>query len=535
MKAKNILLLLMMVIIAIVFFTIYVRHKNKERFTESSTIKFAPPGTYPPMNNCYEYAALSSANGYSLGWLLAEKVWDYISRAKILALLVPSKDYMLHTKDTGTLLNGKCEVPKDIQNTLGIDENCKLGNTHQLTKRDDGTCVIDMANENNVIPILDAAYEVYDADYLLIIRDLEAQITYYTEAKVALDSQIPVIQDDINRYNKLLIPITDHNNTIRDYNEKLRQCIKSTRDVKNKNITLLQTIREDILNTKEKIRRITEMMEKYKSYTGQEAPLPEPEAEPKPKTPPPTCRNVSLPWTDHGRWDVRFLDRQLVYCERDEVLKGFVLETNSTDAIRYKFTCCKTPSDYTNNPEPNYTNWDLNRSWQMEFLDRHNVDCGDRYLQGFHVKNDAVDAPKNIQYEMMCQNLRPNDPKKRHVVSNCKEFTTPHRLRDNLKSGKEGRMGWGGTYELAHHPIMCPNGTALTRFKMERDFRPRHNVDDIYYKYRCCAPGTQDIPEPPKPPPERKFKAVQIAPPVIEQTKYGNATNFTCLLQPFDT
>jgi len=524
----NILLLVVVLLMCVVVYVYITTHvSRKEKFTD---IKFAPPGTYPPMNNCYEYAALDRGNGYSLGWNLGDKLWDYVSRAKILSLLVPSTNSMLHTKDTGTLLTGKCVVPKEVEPLLGIDATCKVSNKHQLEKTDDGKCVIDMSSQGDVIPILDDAYEVYDAENLAIIRDLEEQIRFYKEAKESLDTQIPVVKTDINRYNGLMVPLIDHNNTIRTYNTNLENCIKSTIEAKETNIRLLNKIKDDIAATREKNRKVGDMIQAYKPYTNQTAPMPPPPPAPTPPPPPqPTCRNIITDWTNAGAWNITHLDRQPVYCNQDEVLKGFVLETDSRDSIRYKYTCCKLPEGYTHSRENENTIMDINYYHQMEYLDRHNINCGNRFLQGYKVKNDL--EYKHFQYEMACDNVGVNNGDKKYVSRNCEDLRTVGKRKDDFNSKRAGTMGYGGTYELAHHSIMCPNGKALTRFQLQRDGKDNNY---LYYAYRCCEPGSEDIPKPPPPPPERKFVAAKVSKPNITKTNYGESADFVCPI-PIDT
>jgi len=481
--------------------------KQKEHFEE---LKFAPPANQPPMNNCYEYAALDkvAGSGLSLGWSLGNSNWDIISRAKILSLMVPSKDSMMQTVDRGFLLNGRCEIPSEVEPLLGVDSSsCVLANKHQLKKTSDGRCFVEMNDREKVLEIVDDAYKIYDADKLKIIANLEYEIKYYKDAKQSLDQQIPIMDKELETYSNLLVPLIKNNQNIRIYNENLTNCIRSTNEAIQVNNMLLGRIVADITNTLRKIQVLVEMMNAYQPYTNKQAPAPPPP--PPPPEPQPTCRMAYTNFSRIGGGKMIYLDRHNVACAPDEILTSFRLGTEKKQEARYEYRCCQIPYKLTHNMQETVTGWTVNAEQKTEYLDRQVPDCGNRFINTFRLERD--DAYKNIRYKLTCDSIGVKDEKFQPVMDGCYTMTT-----DWVKDQKTG-----GVTELNAHNVACKDGEGLTQFSLQRN--PEHT--HFRYSYQCCKPAAA-----PKlqPAPEPVFVPAQYKKPEIQQSKYGDIADFTC-------
>lgn len=88
-------------------------------------------------------------------------------------------------------------------------------------------------------------------------------------------------------------------------------------------------------------------------------------------------------FTYGGQHNLNYLDRQNVYCPRNQVLQRFQMGTTSHYRFNYNYRCA-----YGNwrslSCTSHSTNW--NTYSNMHYLDRHSIDCGaDKALNGFDV------------------------------------------------------------------------------------------------------------------------------------------------------
>jgi len=229
-------------------------------------------------------------------------------------------------------------------------------------------------------------------------------------------------------------------------------------------------------------------------------------------------------------------------------------------AATYEYTCCKLTSHPTDVPGFTSTNretqWNNAGDWQVHYLDRHNVDCGNDYIQGIHVIPDKKNGKIRINYT--CN--RPED-----LIANCNNYSTewqvtnPHTEKkwggDSYKATM-GAIGGAGLAAasatgvgliaggiglaiagitksvlddkarnahkswkyLERHNVRCPDGEGLTRVQLES----KDSGQFIKYNYRCCKP--ERGPHMPR----RQFTAIVWYSMQLKKVKYGNAAEFTC-------
>lgn len=163
------------------------------------------------------------------------------------------------------------------------------------------------------------------------------------------------------------------------------------------------------------------------------------------------------PANDWGNGNAIFLDRHHVDCETG-ALRSFHLYRPRGHQIAYEYICQK--------------DWDAkgrvakDTGWNVEsdktiFLDRHDVNCGDRPIRDFRLRRNGAGK---FRYDYGCSD-------KKHSGKNCRKLTTPW----NDENGPVHR----NIYLDRHHPN-CGNDV-MTRFKLQRDGKGKYQ-----YAYTCC-------------------------------------------------
>jgi hypothetical protein len=165
--------------------------------------------------------------------------------------------------------------------------------------------------------------------------------------------------------------------------------------------------------------------------------------------------SVSTPVND-GNGNTIYLDRHNINCN-GLALNKVKLTNTADDKFKYDYTCSS-----GGNFEPKQdktTSWNSEGGGQVIFLDRHNIDCGEKStLSGFSL-NRKGDG--NFQYKYSCL------PSKEALT--CRKANTE--LTTIETSAKT----------LDKHNINCNSDEALSQIQL-------HTATDgkIQYKYTCC-------------------------------------------------
>ena len=163
------------------------------------------------------------------------------------------------------------------------------------------------------------------------------------------------------------------------------------------------------------------------------------------------------PANDWGNGNAIFLDRHHVDCETG-ALRSFHLYRPRGHQIAYEYICQK---DWEGKGRvAKDTGWNV-ESDKTIFLDRHDVNCGDRPIRDFRLRRNGAGK---FQYDYGCSD-------KKHSGKNCRQLTTPW----NDENGPVHR----NIYLDRHHPN-CGNDV-MTRFKLQRDGKGKYQ-----YAYTCC-------------------------------------------------
>lgn len=509
------------ILITSIIIGVLVYYMAKRRYHEQfvlSPIQFSKPGTYPPNNNCYEL--VSQTSNINLG----DNNWDYLKRAKVLSLLVPDKNIMLQTKDTGTILNGTCLVPSEAQSTLGINNNCVLAGQYQLD-RDDNTklCSLSAGNQEQFLKVIDAAYEVYDKDYLAVIANLKEQIRYYTDENNSMTAQIEQLTIDLNKFiapeKNVVKDLQDYNTGMSIKNQNLNNCIIATGNAIATNEILLNKVSISITTNQTKIQKVQDMLNIYKPH-GSRIPLPPPPPPPPPPVEPQitqTCTPARTDWQTVGKGRTNFLDRYQFNCGDNQLLSRFVLELNPDKSQgRYMYTCCTVQGQPTNivahRVYGRETQWDKpgkkSAKWSARYLDRHNVDCGNDYIKSIVVE-PHYGTEEKIRYNYQCSSLTSTDNNK-SIKNKCQSKSTEWKKESD-----------SFTY-FDEHDVQCNSDEAITQFKLQRNKKGKFR-----YNYTCCKPSLAPVPPPPPPriPPAKKTFQSNI-----QQTAYGDVADCQCTL-----
>ena len=144
------------------------------------------------------------------------------------------------------------------------------------------------------------------------------------------------------------------------------------------------------------------------------------------KTPYPCNQRIQVnPYTDNGRGNADYLDRQIVQCSHEDFITSFPLASNITlKQIRYVYKCCSTPgrnkTSYLAETSFNYDGFG-----NVTFLDRDLISCQYGYgLTKFHlVRNISI---RKYQHKFTCTKIltRCVKPGKKQQETGCfEEFT----------------------------------------------------------------------------------------------------------------
>lgn len=178
------------------------------------------------------------------------------------------------------------------------------------------------------------------------------------------------------------------------------------------------------------------------------------------------CRNMDTGWQNTNRdQDINFLDRHNIECKAGEYITQLALNA-SGDGAKSVYKCCSiNPKSGKQNGalQQKSTQWADSGNWDLPYLDRHVIDCGDSGL----INQLRMETRGNtaVHYNYRCQGLNP-DPTSSTI---CTEYTTEKRAKSN-------RMNY-----LDKLPINCPNGSGLSFMKFETD------PSQMWYRYKCCT------------------------------------------------
>jgi hypothetical protein len=161
---------------------------------------------------------------------------------------------------------------------------------------------------------------------------------------------------------------------------------------------------------------------------------------------------------EDGGGNVVYLDRQHVNCGNDAITR-FQLTRAGANTINYRVHCMEGVDSGKSNWK--YTTADEDGGGDVRYLDRHKVDCGDKAISDFWLKNQGDGTMK---YAFKCSDLV-------HDNNMCYETITPF-----------DEDGDGNMVYLDRHNVECGEGYALTSFGLERN----SNDNRITYRYNCC-------------------------------------------------
>ena len=114
------------------------------------------------------------------------------------------------------------------------------------------------------------------------------------------------------------------------------------------------------------------------------------------------CYSTSTWYNDAGGGEGEFvyLDRHNLQCKSNEAITYFNLQRRSSDKkIRYFYECC--PTEFKCTMRDEHTNWVSKKWWGKHNLWKHNVDCGQGYLNQFKLKRNDKDDDE-LRYNYKC-------------------------------------------------------------------------------------------------------------------------------------
>ena len=153
-----------------------------------------------------------------------------------------------------------------------------------------------------------------------------------------------------------------------------------------------------------------------------------------------------------------YLDRHNVDCG-NKALKGFHLRRPRGNQINYKYQCGGTTSGASINKNSGTNNWGGGHTL---YLDRHRVDCGPNPLHQFKLTRPNRSS---VRYDYKCGDSRHS--------GGCRQKNT----------------GWNQGHRMSiyldRHKISCDNDEVLKSFKLNR--QPRTGwPGKMRYDYECC-------------------------------------------------
>jgi hypothetical protein len=144
-------------------------------------------------------------------------------------------------------------------------------------------------------------------------------------------------------------------------------------------------------------------------------------------------------------------------------LNRFQFGTLPDNNSKYTYTCCDTGGSYEQTPTYKQPDYKDGGGGNMDYLDKHNVDCG----------TDSVIS----QFALW----KPLWGDKIGYAYGCLKSTKPLTCRDLRTDFNE--KGNDATIEyLDRHNLSCDPDEAISRFQYVRG----ENGKKIAYEYRCC-------------------------------------------------
>jgi hypothetical protein len=180
-----------------------------------------------------------------------------------------------------------------------------------------------------------------------------------------------------------------------------------------------------------------------------------------------TAEVKSTAWATASSGNVFFLDRHQPNCKASNVgsaLSYFYLdrEANFGGNIRYEYSCIQTGSiAMKNDAVKKATAWDVMGNHEVNFLDRHHVNCPNgQVLRDFKIERNG----QQIRYTYHCVNA---------TLLCCKDVTLA-----------KNDMGNKSSYYLDRNPVGTLSSTkfAIKGFKLNSQYTP----DKIWYTYTKC-------------------------------------------------
>jgi len=181
--------------------------------------------------------------------------------------------------------------------------------------------------------------------------------------------------------------------------------------------------------------------------------------------PPPAQPSLSLRAGNSGAQldgggAVYYLDRHNVDCGSD-ALNQFGLIRQPSGKTQYNFACLnplnlQTKGSYTS---PQYKGGRRGKRSSALYLDRHDVNCGDKPITQFGLKRSGS---RKIQYKYNCGIVASSDV-------TCRNTSTPW----NTESSS--------VHYLDRHNAKCNSDEYISRFKLNRDGKGKFRYD-----YKCC-------------------------------------------------
>ena len=168
---------------------------------------------------------------------------------------------------------------------------------------------------------------------------------------------------------------------------------------------------------------------------------------------PPVLTPYSTPLNDNGGGNHIYLDRHDIKCPSGQALNNFTLDTQG-GKMQYKYGCVSAEiGDGVKKRTPD------NASGGVQFLDRHNVDCGsDKYITQAKIKRGSG---SKWNYDYTCSSS--------DTPLTCRDVVTPATQRG------------GGTKYLETQNIKCNDDEGLSQFRMLDAGGGKSK-----YTYRCC-------------------------------------------------
>jgi hypothetical protein len=160
-------------------------------------------------------------------------------------------------------------------------------------------------------------------------------------------------------------------------------------------------------------------------------------------------------FNDNGNGNPIFLDRHNVNCASNGITQ-FQLTQDDKEMYAYNYSCSS--GGALGEPVAKDTGFNDQGDGTVDFLDRHNLDCGkDSVLSQFKLaRNDN----NQFRFDYTCL------PSKKSLT--CRDVTTP---------ANQG----GSTVNLDKHNVTCNDDEVLSNFQLTRP-----SATEIAYKYKCC-------------------------------------------------